>query len=92
MSDLSPHHAYAPRGAGHYRAKLTESDVRHLHQLAAERRALQTRISALSNRELAAKFDVTESCVERVLYGQTWTHVSPHHLAPHSTTEKETFA
>lgn len=69
-------YASAARGEAHYKAKLTESDVRLLRALAEERRALLDRLAALSNRALAGKFDVTERCVERVLYGQTWTHVA----------------
>lgn len=67
--------ATAPRGEAHYRAKLTEHDVRLLRALAAERRQLLEQAAELSNAALAAKFGVTPACVERVLYGQTWSHV-----------------
>ncbi len=68
-------YAAAPRGESHYRAKLTEADVRALRAIALERRQLLDRLAAISNRALAAKFEVTERCIDRVLYGQTWTHV-----------------
>lgn len=68
--------ATAPRGESHYRAKLTEDDVRALRAIAAERRELLDRLVAISNRALAEKFEVKQSCIERVIYGQTWTHVT----------------
>ena len=69
-------YATAKRGENHYAAKLTNDDVRHIRALVEERRALAKRLSALSNRSIAEKFDVTTSCIERVIYGQTWTHIT----------------
>lgn len=69
-------YAAAARGESHYAAKLTEDDVRALRAIVAERRQLLDRLAAISNKALAEKFDVKESCIERVIYGQTWTHVA----------------
>lgn len=72
---MSGTYATAKRGEGHYKARLTDGDVLVLRQIAAERRTLLARLAAISNRALAEKFDVTPSCIERVIYGQTWSHV-----------------
>lgn len=73
---MSATYAKAMRGESHYRAKLTEEDVRNIRALAAERRALLDRAAALSTPAIAEKYEVKPSCIERVIYGQTWSHVS----------------
>lgn len=73
---MSATYAKAVRGQDHYRARLTDDDVRALRQIAAERRELLDRLAAISNRALAEKFGVTAACVERVIYGQTWSHIA----------------
>ena len=72
---MSATYAKAVRGQQHYRAKLTDDDVRALRQIVADRRQMAARLAALSNRALAEKFGVTTACVERVIYGQTWSHI-----------------
>ena len=73
---MSATYAKAVRGQDHYKAKLTDEDVRALKQIAADRREMMGKLSAMSNRALAQKFDVSERCIERVIYGQTWSHVA----------------
>lgn len=73
---MSATYAKAVRGQDHYRSKLTDDDVRALRQIASDRRALLAQLAALSNRALAEKFNVTPACVERVIYGQTWSHIA----------------
>ncbi len=54
------------RGEKNPRAKLTESDVRLIRTLGAH---------GLTQRAIAAKFEVSKRAVEAVLTGQSWRHV-----------------
>ena len=54
------------RGERHPRAKLTESDVRLIRTLGAH---------GLTQRAIAAKFEVSKRAIEAVLTGQSWRHV-----------------
>lgn len=54
------------RGERNHRAKLTESDVRLIRTLGAH---------GLTQRAIAAKFEVSKRAVEAVLTGQSWRHV-----------------
>jgi len=54
------------RGERNPRAKLTESDVRLIRALGAH---------GLTQRAIAAKFEVSKRAVEAVLTGQSWRHV-----------------
>ena len=55
------------RGERNPRAKLTESDVRLIRALGAH---------GLTQRAIAAKFEVSKRAVEAVLTGQSWRHVA----------------
>ena len=48
------------------RAKLTEADVRLMRQLAAE---------GITQRAIAAKFEVSLACAWKVLQYHTWNHI-----------------
>lgn len=63
------------RGSAHPLAKLTEHDVALILQLAAERAELLRQARELSFRALAEKFEVSESTVQRIVYGERWGHV-----------------
>jgi DNA-binding transcriptional regulator YbjK len=54
------------RGENNHRAKLTESDVRLIRTLGAH---------GLTQRAIAAKFEVSKRAIEAVLTGQSWRHV-----------------
>jgi len=54
------------RGEKNPRAKLTESDVRLIRTLGAH---------GLTQRAIAAKFEVSKRAIEAVLTGQSWRHV-----------------
>ena len=53
-------------GERHYRAKLTETDARLI---------LEAHASGLSTRVLADKFDVSQSCVARLVSARNWKHL-----------------
>jgi len=55
------------RGERNPRAKLTESDVRLIRTLGAH---------GLTQRAIAAKFEVSKRAIEAVLTGQSWRHVA----------------
>ncbi len=55
------------RGEKNPRAKLTESDVRLIRTLGAH---------GLTQRAIAAKFEVSKRAIEAVLTGQSWRHVA----------------
>lgn len=63
------------RGSQHYRAKLTEDDVKLLLACKAERDRLLSEARELSNARLAGKFGVNEKAVERIFYRAGWGHV-----------------
>ena len=54
-----------PRGSNHYRAKLTEHDVRLIVELHPE----------VSTRKLAEKFEVSQSTIAKVVSARSWRHV-----------------
>jgi predicted DNA-binding protein (UPF0251 family) len=54
------------RGERHPRAKLTEDDVRLIRALGAE---------GMTQRGLAAKFEVSKHAIEAILTRQSWRHV-----------------
>ena len=53
------------RGTSHYRAKLSEHDVKLILELHPE----------VSTRKLAEKFDVSQSAVARILTCRNWKHI-----------------
>lgn len=63
------------RGSGHYRAKLTEDDVRLILELKAERDRLIAEAKKITTKRLADKFGVHEKTVQRVFYRGGWGHV-----------------
>ena len=58
-------------GESHYKAKLSTADVDLIRGAADERSRLIAQARKLSNANLAAKFDVSASCIERVVGFQT---------------------
>lgn len=72
---MSGSYAKARRGSDHYKAILTEDDVRIIRAAAEERARLRAEASRLSNLELAFKFGVGKKCIERIVARQTWSHV-----------------
>ena len=65
------------RGSELPQAKLTEDQVRQLLRLAAKRRRVRQAVTQrLGNRALARRFGVSVSTVERILAGETWSHVA----------------
>lgn len=63
------------RGESHYRAKLTNDDVRLIREAAEYRRKLIAEAASLSDANLAEKFGVSKSAIGRVLYSGAWGHV-----------------
>lgn len=63
------------RGERHYRAKLTEEDVRLILELKAERDRLIAEAKKITTKRLADKFGVHEKTVQRVFYRGGWAHV-----------------
>lgn len=63
------------RGSQHYRAKLTEDDIKLLFQCVSEREWLRKQANELSNEALARKFEVHPRTIEKVLRRETWVHV-----------------
>lgn len=55
------------RGEKHPRAKLTEATVRKIRALHAKRE--------ISRKQLADRFGVTLSCLDKIIYRQLWTHI-----------------
>lgn len=60
--------ASIPRGANHYKARLSPSLVEEIEQLAAQ---------GWTGRAIAAKFNLGRSSVSRVLTGKSWVHLHP---------------
>ena len=54
------------RGEGHPKSKLTEQDVHLIRELGEH---------GLTQRAIAAKFEVSKRAIEAVLTGRTWRHV-----------------
>ena len=55
-----------PRGENNWRAKLTESDVRTIRELAA---------SGMFQTHIAARFGVTQGTIWNIIRRRTWRHV-----------------
>lgn len=53
-------------GEAHHQAKLSEATVREIRALSG----------TMLQREIAAKFGVTLTCVNKVLTGRAWRHVA----------------
>lgn len=53
------------KGSKHYRAKLNEADVRLIIELHPD----------VSTRQLARKFEVSQSAIARILTARNWKHV-----------------
>lgn len=63
------------RGEKHHLSKLTDDDIKLLLACKAERDRLLEEAKKLTNKQLAAKFDIHERTVERVFYRGGWAHV-----------------
>lgn len=63
------------RGEKHYRAKLTDDDVRLLRACDVERREHLRKAKELSSEKMAEKFNVSKRAIEAIYYGQAWNHV-----------------
>lgn len=63
------------KGSEHYRAKLTEDDVRLIRDAVEHRRGLLAEANKLSDKNLAEKMGVTRSAIGRIAYGNAWSHV-----------------
>lgn len=59
-----------PRGERHYRAKLKEDDVSLIFEAHHEH--------GLSTRNLAEKFEVSQSTVAKIVSGRSWRHPECH--------------
>lgn len=57
---------HGPVGAGHYKAKLTEKDAREARQLSRQ---------GMTQRELAARYGVSQSTIWALLAGRSWRHL-----------------
>lgn len=58
------------RGEAHYRAKLTEDDVTlimHCHE------------EGISTRQLAVKFEVSQSTIAKIVSGRSWRGYAAEH-------------
>ena len=63
------------RGETHYKAKLTNDDVRLIRLMIAERGQVRAQLAQMSNKALAEKFGVTKRAIERIASGEGWAHV-----------------
>jgi len=63
------------RGERHYAAKLTDSDVRLIRRLVAERRKLLDAARKLSDAEIGRKFEVHPGVIWKVSSRSGWFHV-----------------
>lgn len=66
--DLSADFTTVPRGERHYRSRLTEDQVRAMR---AEHDA-----GGVTRSVLAAKYGITVMALDRIIYRQTWRHVT----------------
>lgn len=55
--------------------KLTEADARIIKELIAEREFLLEKVSWISNKALAKKFEVSPQCISDIEAGDTWKHI-----------------
>lgn len=62
-------------GEKHKDAKLTESDVRIIRDLVAERDRLLAEARKLTYQAIAEKFDIHEGHVRRIVRGDVWSHI-----------------
>lgn len=53
--------------------KLTPEDVRMIRQICIERRELEKKLKAISNREIAKKFDICPAHVSRIDRRVMWS-------------------
>ena len=63
------------RGSDRWNAKLTDDDVRLMRELVAERERLLAEARKLSDKEIAAKFEVHPNTVWKVCKRDSWSHV-----------------
>lgn len=66
MADMIVH-GTSPKGERHWRAQLTESQIRQIRQLAAA--------GKLSDAEIALRFQTTSRNIGAIVRGDAWTHV-----------------
>ena len=56
-------------------SKLTNDDIKLIHQAVEHRNELRKQASQLSNRSLAEKFGVHYRTIDKVTAGYSWTHL-----------------
>jgi ribosome-binding protein aMBF1 (putative translation factor) len=66
MPQRAPKRPNPRRGEAHYRAKLTEADVRLI---------IEAREAGISTRKLAEKFEVSQSAIARIVSARNWRHL-----------------
>ena len=57
-------------------SRLTESDVRLIRELIADREATKAQLRELTNAKIAEKFGVHVRTIDRVANGENWGHVA----------------
>jgi len=61
-------HGTVVRGEEHYAAKLTESEIKKIRALS----------KMLPQTEIAARFGVRPSCINKIVHRQSWRHIDDH--------------
>lgn len=63
------------RGSSRYNAKLSECDVKQIRDLISYRDDLLNRARQVTFKKLSEKFGVSSNVIQRIAYGEAWTHV-----------------
>ena len=75
MIDSTDNRYKVLRGSQLPQAKLTEDDVRLIHELVSERDELKRQLAGLTNAKIAEKFGVHRRTIDRVTALEGWGHV-----------------
>lgn len=75
MIDSTENRHKVKRGSQLPHAKLTEEDVRLIHELVAERDEMKRQLAGLTNAAIAEKFGVHRRTIDRVTALEGWGHV-----------------
>jgi len=64
------------RGESLPQSKLTEDDIRLIRDLDLERIKLLKEAALLTRAKVALKFDVHVRTIEKIISGETWSHIA----------------
>jgi len=63
------------RGENHYKAKLSNCEVKWIKDLLAQREKLLKQARDLTNAKLAEKFEVSKRTIDKISEGYSWIHI-----------------